>query len=150
MDAALHKPKLRWWQFKRRWFRISLRTFLVLLTVACIWLGWLANRASQRRHAVEWVMESSGSVRYDYELAQNRRFPGDAEPPGPDLLRNLFGIGYFANHVDVSFNNTQVSDLTPLANLSNLETLWLSRTRVSKEACEMPQKSLPLLSIDSD
>jgi hypothetical protein len=43
------KPK------KRRWFRFSLRTMFLLVTVGCIWLGWQASvvigRNSVRRRA---------------------------------------------------------------------------------------------------
>ena len=40
---------------KRRWFRFSLRTMFVLVTMGCVWLGWQASvvigRNSLRRHA---------------------------------------------------------------------------------------------------
>ncbi len=48
-------------------------------------------------------------------------------------------------HLDLSCS--QVSDVTPLANLTNLEFLDLFDTPVSKENCEMLQKSLPSLEI---
>ena len=53
---------------KRRRLRVSLRTFLILLTVGCVWLGWLVNRANQQRQVVEWVTELGGGVHYDYEI----------------------------------------------------------------------------------
>ena len=37
------KPK------KRRWFRFSLRTMLVLMTVFCIWLGWQVSIVRERK-----------------------------------------------------------------------------------------------------
>ena len=106
------KTKLRWWQPKRRWLRMTLRTFLVLLTVACVWLGWLANRANNQRRTVQWATELGGYVSYDYQY--------HPEPPGPEWLRNLIGIHYFANVVRVRLSETQVRDVTPLANLTKL------------------------------
>ena len=42
---------------KRRWFRFSLRTLFVVVTVACCWLGYYVNWAHQRRHGREWLEE---------------------------------------------------------------------------------------------
>ena len=50
MSEQAHKPKR-----KRRWFRFSLRTFVVLLTVFCVWLGLLVYRVNKQREAAQWV-----------------------------------------------------------------------------------------------
>ena len=135
MDTTPDNSKLRWWQFKRRWFRLCLRAFLVLMTVGCIWLGWLVHRANQQRHAVQWVMELNGSlVRYDFELNSKGQSIRDGEPPKPEWLRNLVGIDYFANVVMVFLHSTQVSDVTPLANLTKLRLLDLNDTQVGDVA----------------
>ena len=34
---------------RRRWFRFSLRTLFVFVTLVCVWLGYSANWISQRR-----------------------------------------------------------------------------------------------------
>ena len=140
MPTSADKPK-------RRWFRLSLRTLFVLLTVACLWVGWISHRADQQRQVVEWVTELNGYVLYDYEMDENSRIAKDADPPGPDWLRDLIGVDYFANVLLVNFNRTQVRDPTPLANLKSLDELYLYRTQVSQEDCEMLQKSLPSLNI---
>ncbi len=36
---------------RRRWFRFSLRTFFVLLTILCVWLGVVSKSAHQQREA---------------------------------------------------------------------------------------------------
>ena len=38
-----------------RWFRYSLRTFFVLVTVFCVWLGAQVKWISDRRDAREWI-----------------------------------------------------------------------------------------------
>jgi hypothetical protein len=47
MDANQPKP--------RRWFRFSLRTLFVLVTVLCVWLGDQLNWIGQRHDAMEWL-----------------------------------------------------------------------------------------------
>ena len=64
-----------------------------------------------------------------------------------DQLCDLIGIDYFESVVVVHLSSTQVSDVTPLANLKSLERLYLGDTQVSKENREMLQKSLPSLKI---
>lgn len=43
----------------RRWFRFSLRTFLVLLTLFCVWLGVQVKWVRDRREALKWVHRSA-------------------------------------------------------------------------------------------
>ena len=43
---------------KRRWFRFSLRTLFVLVTVLCVWLGYQVNLVSQRRDFVRMLEQS--------------------------------------------------------------------------------------------
>ena len=52
-------PKTR----RRRYLRFSLRTFLVVLTLACVWFGWMGNLANRQRQAVAWVLEMGRSCR---------------------------------------------------------------------------------------
>ena len=117
------KPRRRWWQY-------SLRTFFVLLTVFCVWLGWTVHRANEQRKVVEWVKEMGGVVRYYYEFADGH-FINDAKPPGPKWLRDFLGANYFQTVTVVDLYDTQVSDLTPLAGLKSLEFLGLQSTNVS-------------------
>ena len=120
---------------KRRWLKLSLRTFLVLLTVGCIWLGWTVNRARQQRAAKEWVTGLGGKVYYDVEFRDNGRPKvGAGTPPGPAWLRRLVGIDYVATikGVDIFFDSSAGAlpsdplDLTPFASLADLRFLNLS------------------------
>jgi hypothetical protein len=45
---------------KRRWFRFSLRTLFVLVTVLCVWLGWQVHLVKQRRAFLHWVDARGG------------------------------------------------------------------------------------------
>ena len=48
---------------RRRWFQFSLRGFLVVLTIGCLWLGWKVERAQSQREAVAKI-ESVGAIVY--------------------------------------------------------------------------------------
>ena len=48
----------------RRWLQFSLRSLLVLLTIACVWLGWKVERARKRGEAIDAVVEQGGMVIY--------------------------------------------------------------------------------------
>ncbi len=113
---------------KRRKLRLSLRTSLVLLTVACVMfasLRRLVHRANQQRRVVGWVWEQRGRVSYKYPHAVN-----DEEPPIAWLNR-LIGRDYMGNVVSVDLSNSPVRDVTPLAKLTKLEELILDSTQVS-------------------
>jgi hypothetical protein len=143
---------------KRRWFHYSLRTLLVLVTMACAGFGWLGVkvRAKQReREAVKAIRELGGYWIYDYEWEASSSGTRPT-PPGPAWLRKLLGDDFFANVERVAFkmqltdsglrhlaganqlkwlalSHTEVTDagLVHLKGLNRLETLFLSGTQVT-------------------
>ena len=156
-------------QHKRRWYQYSLRSLMILMTVLCIWLGYLSNEARKQRNVVAWVEDKLGAVRYDYEYIENVGW-SDNEPPGPDWLREWIGIDYFCdvtgvvilggNAIDLTplkdlvalesliVFNTPVLDLSPLEVLTNLKEVKLIWTSVTKEDVQKLQKALPNCDID--
>lgn len=134
---------------KRRWLRLSLRSFFVLITVVSMFLGWKSNAAVQQREAVESIRKSGGGFTYDYQHGTANL----AELPGPPWLRNWIGIDFFIDVIEVdcrdtsfddidavgklrqlqrlNLNNTQVKDLSPLANLTKLGIFECRETAVS-------------------
>ncbi len=85
-----------------------------------------------------------GSVEYDYEYDDGNKVP-NAEPPGPQWLRNLLGLDYFDDVVFVWLNleGTQVTDVTPLSGLTSLQRLDLDGTQVGEEAVDQLRSALP-------
>lgn len=126
---------------RRRFLRFSLRTFLVVLTLTGVWLGWQVNRADRQRKAVTWVEQMGGVVRYNYEVNEEGHYV-DPKPTGPEWLRD-----YCHQVVAVDLGETLVSDLGPLAHLPRLEGLVLCRTRVSDLTPLANLKSLQSLSL---
>ena len=62
---------------KRHWFRFSLRTLFVLVTVFCTWLGYQLN----------WIRQRHAELEYRQGTAEGAYF---YPPPAPLSLR-LFG-----------------------------------------------------------
>jgi hypothetical protein len=104
---------------KSRFLRFSLRTLLVVMLVVCVTLGWKVEKTRKQRETVAWVQQSGGRVIYDNDDL-------DSQPPGPKWLRKQLGRDFFDEVVHVRFYNIQVSDVTPLAGLSNLVKLDLA------------------------
>ncbi len=71
----------------RRWFRFSLRSLLLVVTVAGIWLGWNVN-VVQRRMATIAALRDAGC-----EIDDELTFPGMSPPQPPQipLVRRLLG-----------------------------------------------------------
>ncbi len=124
----------------RRYLQFRLSTFLVVLTLVCLWFGWLVNRSNQRRKAVAWVWQMDGLVVYDSQYDDGVLF--DAEPTGPKWVRDFYDQVVF-----VSLNKPQVHDLTPLANLKSLKWLNLENTPVHDLTPLANLKSLELLNL---
>ena len=54
---------------RRRWFRFSLRTLFIAVTILCCGLGWKVNAARKQHDAVAAIrqVQSSAELLYDFE-----------------------------------------------------------------------------------
>ncbi len=129
----------------KRFTRISLRTLLILITVFAVWLAVQVNRAKRQREAVAWVKANGGEVVYDWQSDEGQLVFNFNEGvhPAPQWLRGLVGDEYFQTVDFVGLSSTQVTDLTPLENLTKLELLALSFTPVTDAQIEQLQEALP-------
>jgi hypothetical protein len=159
---------------KRRWFRFSLRTFLIVITLFSVWLGWKVNAAHEQRRAVAAV-RPLGLIRYDYELAPNTM----ALKPLPELdyCSSLLGVDFFHCVAEISFceespkkcgdvlrqfghfprlrvvllneDSLHDEDLRGLENLTGLEYLWLNKNEISGTGFKylVNSRNLKLLSV---
>ncbi len=151
MPETQQKPKR-----KRRWLTYSLRSFFLVVTIACLAFGYWANSAAKQKAAVEWVKANGGECYYDFEVDDDGTLltlmGKTPVRPYPQSAQTLLGDDYFANVVYVevagkdlkeieplaalkhlkylSISGTQVSDPTPLANLTSLESLYMTGTQV--------------------
>jgi len=144
---------------------------LVVLTLFCVWLGWKAQRARTQREVVAWIQEMGGSVYYEYEIdGKNGTFISNPQPPGPDRLRELLGIEFLDEIVEVRLRcsaenisplskfdtlewlymtNHEVTDLTPLSDLKNLRRLELYARQVDDLEPLAELKNLEILVLDN-
>ncbi|MCA9172907.1 MAG: leucine-rich repeat domain-containing protein [Planctomycetales bacterium] len=104
-----------------RYFRFGLRTFLTVITVAAVSLGCLMYHVHQQKATVRWVQENMGGVEYAIAIKPSRLA----------WLRSLVGVDRVAEVSSVGLDGTHVSDVSPLANLKSLESLFLNGTQVS-------------------
>ena len=49
---------------RRRWFRYSLRTFLILLTLFGVWLGVQVKWIRDRQQALDWLRTKPVTIQY--------------------------------------------------------------------------------------
>ena len=111
-DGATPKPR-------RRWLRFSLRTLLVVMLLLGVLFGVLGSMAQEARRQRKVVADLR-------EMGAQFVFSGE-EPSMPELL----DIGYCRRVIECHFDNPQVADVTPLAELKNLRWLDLECTQVA-------------------
>ena len=127
---------------KRRWFQLRLRTLLALVTLASVPLGWVGWELDQRRRekvAIAWVEEMGGSVSFGSVEIGGFLSSGLETSWWKKTKDTLFGesVRYFNLH------NTEVSDLSPLADMMKLQRLYLDGTKVTEEQIEQVKLALP-------
>lgn len=151
---------------KCRCYQFSLRTLLVVVTVAAFFFGWIAleQQKSQRRRAAVEAIAQHGSGRIVSDIDEARRsiplrlLLGDdgvgsvrriGDWWGSDVAGALAHVGSFPELRELDLHDTQVTDadLVYLASLTNLETLNLSGTKVTGAGVDMLQFKLPNLKI---
>ncbi len=109
---------------KRRWFQLHLRTLLVLVTFVSLLIGWISweqGRRLREQTTIAWVEEMGGRQGFLYRLGPGRwerNWVATTDQFFGELLRGIW------------LEKTNVTDLSALANLKNLEVLRVDETKV--------------------
>ena len=108
---------------RRRRFRYSLRTLLLVFVAISVGLGWFTARmkeAKRQRAAVSTIVSLSGLVVYDDQPEDLTAAPTTSPVPG--WLRNLLGEDFFhtAVHV-VAFNDASMEAVRELPEIRRLD-----------------------------
>src|SRR5262249_10216224 len=125
-------------QPKRRWFRYSLRTLLVLTALICVVLAFKIVPALDRKRAVSAVQELGGQVIYDYEFKEkNDRPPSFSEPP--DWISGILGADFSHDVAVAKIFNVRDSDrvkkaMPKLRSLRSLRELDLINIKGLRES----------------
>jgi hypothetical protein len=108
---------------------------LVVLTLACVWLGVLTKRARDQRAAVARIEQLGGRIHYDweYEYVDRGQVRPNADRPGWPWLHRLVGPELFQEVFDVRLGKSRVTDadLRLIGKLRGVRMLSLSFTDVS-------------------
>ena len=127
-DSDTSKPRRRWYQF-------SLRTLLILVTLSAVPLGWVGSKMAQARReqpAIEAIEGMGGYVAVE-DGWLDKWIGGTVYSVGlPNTqVSDLTPLAELNNLTRLDLYETQVSDLSPLAELTNLEALDLAGTQVT-------------------
>ncbi len=129
---------------RHRFIRFSLRTFLVSVTVSCIFLGIWTNRANRQKRAVGALADAGGSFAYSYQSMADPQYPSgvlsdydpNAKPLTPEWLRSLMGDDFFVTPESLSITipppdrAVDTKALEQLQNLPHLERLTLYNVKL--------------------
>jgi hypothetical protein len=113
---------------RRRWLRFSLRTLMIGITLFCLAAGNVSSKAMRQKRAVERLKALRAvAVYYDYQLDDKLK-PHPVEPaaPGPNWLRSLIGVDYFATVSFVGVNVGTDEFLEAAGDLSHLRNVRIA------------------------
>ena len=133
LAEALQAPKST--GRSRRWFQLSLRMALVVLTLGCVWLGVLTKRARDQRAAVARIEQLGGRIDYgwEYEWADRGQARPNAVRPGWPWLHRAVGPELFQEVFFVRLYKSRATDadLRLIGKLRGVRMLSLSSPSVS-------------------
>src|SRR5689334_22834012 len=111
---------------KRRWFRYSLRTLLVFVTLASAgfgWLGYKVRQSQQHREAIKTIEKLGGTFRYEGNPTNALR---------PAWLSKWIGNDDSGTVIQVRFDSRIGDDvLAQLQSLTRLDRLDVHGTQVT-------------------
>lgn len=130
----------------RRWFRFSLRTLFLLVTVLGVWLGLHIQAMRRQKESIAAIKSIGGWCYYDFQdrFAQNLDPDLKATSPAPIWFHDWLGDDFFHNITFVNLvygedagGNRQendlevINDLKCLAGFPKLKMLALNRMQTS-------------------
>jgi hypothetical protein len=133
----------------RKLFRFSLRAFLVVLTIFCVWLGKISLEAHRQKETFKWIKAHGGFVSYQpYETGSSTR--SKKSTAVIQWFHNKLGVDYFETVYQVFLVDAELSDISPLANLKHLQRLDLDINYVSDITSLASLADLEYLSLDDN
>jgi hypothetical protein len=118
-------------RLRRRWLRFSLRTFLLFVTVLCVWLGLRVNEARRQKEAVAALRGLGVYVNYEHWRVNGdlETFDSTQQLDVPQWLRDVTGDEWFGRVVALRFLPPYDDEaLVHLAALPDVQGLYLAGT----------------------
>ena len=115
----------------RRWFRLNLRTLLVLVTIACVFIGTYLNRVVTQREAVAVLTAHGAFVLYEHDpdlILADPFSVGGTKQASDDLtwkqwLVEKLGMDFFYNVERVEVSDANEKMLNAIGRLRSLKDL---------------------------
>jgi Leucine-rich repeat (LRR) protein len=153
----MNQPAVRSRPTRRSWYKFSLRSIFIFITLIAIVMGWVTYERAQSRRELQIAekLQASGAhvtLRDPFNVPPQGRLGAQAATRPSwwrRLLGNIFGpriwhvgVGQWSspdltllagleNLHELRLNDTKVSDLAPLAELKKLQGLYLNDTQVT-------------------
>lgn len=118
---------------RTRWLRFGLRSVLVVVTAACVWLAVVSHNARSQKKAVDRVEELGGHIAYDDQFDANMNWKKDPKLPAPVWLIDLIGEDYARSVTIVNFDDGSDptnDELAVVEGLSSLKQLTLMNRKL--------------------
>jgi len=121
----------------RRLFRFSMSMLLFALTLLCVSIGIVSQRAKNQQNVVRLVSQAKGTVHYAHEakkwpehsneFSSDLTFDTSKTPAGPAWLQHKLGTDYFSKAVKVDLEDRQpdCANLTKALS-TNSNIIWLN------------------------
>lgn len=129
MDGAPHTPPARH-KARLLWMQVSIRTMLGLVTLLCVWLGFMVNRAERQSRIVARIEGAGGEVGFsDSHSSEVENWPRRA-------LRRWLSRHYFDDilYVKLAGLHDANQGLQCLTELTSLKVLNLNDSQFNDDA----------------
>ena len=108
--------------------RVKLRRLFILITLACLWLGWMSYRNRQvelEQAAIDRIESYTSDSSYRYADRPQEIYDRTNRRPGPQLLSNAFNAYPFVDLVKLEFGYSGkiIPHLDDVGKLTHLEEL---------------------------
>jgi hypothetical protein len=126
-STAANAPK------RRRWFRFSLKSLLIVMTVLAVWLGLYAKSIRDRREAIAAIERLGGSftLKDDPDERWLSQFLGDEK-----YSYNPVGVRFIASIHRLSDDELK-SVMPSLNHFPNLRFIWFTDALITDDALDL-------------
>ena len=135
---------------RRRWYQYRLRSLVILIALLAIpmgWLSWELRQSRQRQESIDWIQEMGGMI--EYEGGENPGWWRQVRDKCFGRLPRTVNQIYRSNLTSWLGASTNLKDISPLARLTSVRELYISKNDVSDLSPLGKMKNLEVLNANS-